>query len=152
MKRRLRSDSTTAIIKAMANARLEELKPPEHVKLTDNAKPYWSAVIDARARDDWTPVCLVLAAQLAQCQADIASNDLLLRSEDSIIENKFGVPMINPRALLIEKMTIREMALMRALRMGGSVSGRTDDDAKRRKIQNESAALRTELEDDGLLA
>lgn len=152
MKKRSRADSTSSVIKAMSDAAMGELNPPEHITLTESAIPFWKGIVRARARDEWLDVDLVVAGQLAQCQADISHQDVLLRAEGSIVTNERGTQIMNPRATLMENLARREMALMRTLRMGGRVSGDARDDAKRRKIQNESEKLRAELEDDELLA
>ena len=152
MAKRLRADSTASVIKAMADAAMGELLPPSHIAITDSAIPYWKGVVRARARDEWSEVDLVVAAQLAQCQSDMADQDVLLRSEGSIVANDRGTQIMNPRATLMENLARREMALMRTLRLGGSVSGDKRDDAKRRSIQRQSEEIRKELESDDLLA
>ncbi len=152
MPRRLRADSTASVIKAMADAAKGDLLPPEHVVITDSAIPYWKGIVCARARDEWTEVDLVVVGQLAQCQADMADQDVLLRSEGSIVTNERGTQIMNPRATLMENLARREMALMRTLRLGGAVSGDKRDDAKRRSIQKQSEQIRKELEEDDLLA
>ena len=152
MAKRLRADSTTSVIKAMSDAAMGELKPPSHIIITDSAIPYWNGVVRARARDEGSEVDLVVAAQLAQCQSDMADQDVLLRSEGSIVSNERGTQIMNPRATLMENLARREMALMRTLRLGGSVSGDKRDDAKRRSIQRQSEEIRKELESDDLLA
>lgn len=152
MAKRLRADSTTSVIKAMSDAAMGELTPPSHIVITDSAIPYWKGIVRARARDEWPDVDLVVAAQLAQCQSDMADQDVLLRSEGSIVANDRGTQIMNPRATLMENLARREMALMRTLRLGGSVSGDKRDDAKRRSIQRQSEEIRKELESDDLLA
>lgn len=152
MTRRLRADSTTSVIKAMSDAAMGELQPPSHITITDSAIPFWSGIVRARARDEWSEVDLVVVGQLAQCQADIADQDILLRTEGSIVTNERGTQIMNPRATLMENLARREMALMRTLRLGGSVSGDKRDDAKRRSIQRQSEEIRKELEDHDLLA
>lgn len=152
MTRRLRADSTTSVIKAMSDAAKGDLLPPDHVNITDDAIPYWKGIVRARARDEWTEVDLVVVGQLAQCQCDIAEQDVALRAEGSIVKNERGTQIMNPRATLMENLARREMALMRTLRLGGRVSGDGVDDAKRRSIQRQSEEIRKELESDDLLA
>jgi hypothetical protein len=152
MTRKLRADSTASKIKAMSDAALGLLEPPSHVKITQAALPYWEGIVRARARDEWSEVDLVVVGQLAQCQCDIAEQDVLLRQEGSIVANDRGTQIMNPRATLMENLARREMALMRTLRLGGSVSGDKRDDAKRRSIQRQSEEIRKELEEDSLLA
>lgn len=152
MTKRPKADSTTSIIKAMSDAAKEVLMPPEHVKITPDAMNYWKGIITARARDEWTEVDLVVVAQLAQCQCDMAEQDIALREEGSIVKNDRGTQIMNPRATLMENLARREMALMRTLRLGGHAGGDARDDVKRRSIQKQSENLRKELEDEDLLA
>lgn len=101
----------------MADAGIrKDTVPPSHYKLTKPALPFWKGIIDARAKDEWSDVDLVVAAQLAQCQADISKEEAKLRIEGNILPSKLGTVMINPRATLLEHMARREMALMRTLR------------------------------------
>lgn len=150
--KRPRSDSAAAAIKAMANAAKAEIQPPPYVVLTESAKPYWVGIMGARARDEWIEVDLVVASQLAQCQADMAEEDEALRIEGRVIKNDKGTPVMNPRAAVMENLARREMALMRTLRMGGRVAGDSRDEAGSRKVERQSKKLRAELEEDDLLA
>lgn len=152
--RKPRADSAAAAIKAMANAAQAAITPPEYVTITESAKPYFDAVVRARARDEWEECDLVVAAQLAQCMADIAEEDAALRSEGKVVKNDRGTQVMNPRTTVLEQLARREMALMRTLRMGGRIAGDTRDQLGKRKIESQSRKLRGELEeeDDGLLA
>lgn len=150
--RRQRSDSTEAIVKGMKDAAAPELVPPPHTRLRDTDMPFWRDIICARAREEWLPVDLVVAAQLSRCQNDIEIESQALQTEGSVIENQRGTMVANPRVNVLEQLARREMALMRTLRMGGRVSGDSRDDAARVKAQNQGKALRAELEDEDLLA
>jgi hypothetical protein len=152
--KRTRSDSAASAVKAMVDAAKPEIPPPDYVVLTESAMPFWSGVVRARARDEWAEVDLVVAAQLAQCQADIAEEDADLRIEGKVIRNDKGTPVMNPRTTVLEQLARREMALMRTLRMGGRIAGDVRDEVGKRKIERTSRKLRGELkeEEDGLLA
>jgi hypothetical protein len=95
--KRARSDSASSAVKAMVNAAKPDIEVPAWVTLTESAKPFWVGVVRARARDEWQEVDLVVAAQLAQCQADIAEEDEALRVEGRVIKNDRGTPVMNPR-------------------------------------------------------
>lgn len=151
-KTRTRADSAASAVKAMVNAAKAPLVPPAQVTLTASALPYWDNVVRARARDEWSDVDLVVAAQLAQCMADMADEDAELRIEGKVVKNDRGTQVMNPRTTVMEQLARREMALMRTLRMGGRVAGDSRDEAGRRKIERESAKLREELEENDLLA
>jgi hypothetical protein len=152
--KRTRSDSAASAVKAMVSAAQPDLQPPSHNPITESAKPYWLGVVRARARDEWSEVDLVVAAQLAQCQADIAEEDAMLRTEGRVMPNDRGTIVMNARTTVLEQLARREMALMRTLHIGGRISGDTRDLQGARKTERTSRKLRGELseEDDGLLA
>lgn len=150
--KRTRSDSAASAVKAMIDAAKDGLQPPPYVRLTDSALPYFEAVSRARARDEWAECDLVVAAQLAQCMADMADEDAELRLEGKVVKNDKGTQIMNPRTTVLEQLARREMALMRTLRMGGRVAGDARDMAGARKVEQQSRKLREELEEDDLLA
>ena len=114
--KRARSDSAASAVKAMVNAALPQLELPAHVRLRDGDRPFWDGVLRARARDEWIEADLVVAAQLARCQADIELEQQLLTSEGSVVENMKGTQIMNPRVTVLEQLSRREMALMRTLK------------------------------------
>lgn len=152
--KRARSDSAAQAIKAMANAAKSPLMPPAYVSITPDAAPYFEDISRVRARDEWSECDLVVAAQLAQCMADMATEDAALREEGRVVKNDRGTQIMNPRTTVLEQLARREMALMRTLRMGGRVAGDARDDVGKSKLERQSRKARTEVEeeDDGLLA
>jgi hypothetical protein len=152
--KRARADSAASAVKAMVDAAKPDIEVPAWVTLTESAKPFWIGVVRARARDEWQDVDLVVAAQLAQCQADIAEEDAALRLEGRVITNDRGTSIMNPRTTVLEQLARREMALMRTLRMGGRVAGDQRDDLGKRQLERGARKAReqVEAEDDGLLA
>lgn len=150
MPRKSRSDSVAAMLGAMESAALPELTPPKQCKLRDGDRPFWLAIVRARARDEWTDVQLVVAAQLARCQADIEREQARLDAESSVIENARGTPVMNPRVTVLEQLARREMAIMRSLQLAGS--GR--DLVKARSLESQARQVRSEIasEEDELLA
>ena len=147
-----KADTASAAVRAMVDAAKPPPEPPPHVRLRDGDRPFWDGIVRARGRDEWTDADLVVAAQLARCQADIERESARLDDESTVIENARGTPVCNPRVSVLEQLARREMALMRSLRMGGRVAGDARDDAGKRRILRESERLRAELEDDELLA
>jgi len=136
----------------MVNAALPLPGVPEHVRLRPEDLPFWEGIVRARAREEWTDADLVVAAQLARCQHDIEREASLLEAEGSVIENGRGSPVMNPRHAVLEQLARREMALMRTLRIGGSVIGDRRDLEKARQLQRQAERAREELADDDLLA
>ena len=150
--KRVRADSATAAVQAMVATAKPMPAVPAHVRLRDTDLPFWDGILRARARDEWTDPDLVVAAQLARCQADIEREQQILEGESTVIENARGTSVMNPRVSVLEQLARREMALLRTLRMGGRVAGDARDEATRRKIERQAEALRAELDEDELLA
>jgi len=154
MAKRAPSNSISAHIKAMANVMAPEFEPPAHVRLPDEARPFWSGIMASRARDEWSKNDFVVAAQLARAQYDIERESLLLEGEGSVVENARGTQVMNPRHSVLEQLARRELALMRALAMTATTVGK---DAKskveeNRKMERNVAKSKDELLDEDLLA
>lgn len=147
-----KADTADAAIRAMVNAGRRPHKPPAHIQLRPEDGPFWDGIVCARARDEWTQVDLVVAAQLARCQYDIEQESLTLAIEGTVLKNDRGTQVCNPRVSVLEQLARREMALMRSLRMGGRIAGDARDELGQRKIERQSKAVRKDLEDDELLA
>lgn len=125
---------------------------PKHVRLRESDRPFWEDILRSRARDEWMPADLVVAAQLARCQYDMEAESELLETEGSVLQNQRGTPVMNPRHQVLEQLARREMAMMRSLQMVGSSRGKREDLEKGRKLQNQAEKVREELADDELLA
>lgn len=150
--KRIRATSAESAVKAMLDAAQAPLAPPAHVRLRDGDMPFWDGVVRARARDEWADADLVVAAQLARCQADLEKEQVLLDKEGSVLHNGRGTMVMNARVSVLEGLARREMALLRTLRMGGRVSGDARDDVLRRQIQRQNEKAVEEQSDDDLLA
>ena len=151
--KRTRATSAESAVKAMLNAAKGPPEPPAHVRIRNGDRPFWDGVLCARARDEWTDADLVVAAQLARCQHDIETEQMLLDVDGSVVTNERGTQVMNPRVAVLEQLARREMALMRTLRMGGRIAGDTRDEAGRRTAERQAKAVRAELsEDEELLA
>ncbi|WP_341237920.1 TerS protein [uncultured Limnobacter sp.] len=146
------SNSASAAIDAALNAAKPLPELPKHVNLRPEDFPFWENILRARARDEWTEVDLVVAAQLARCQYDIEKESLALDSEGSVVDNQRGTKVMNPRHAVLEQLARREMAIMRSLRLTGSSTGDTRDLEKARKLQRQAEAARNEVTEDDLLA
>ncbi len=146
------ANSAEAAVKAAVDAAKGPPQPPKHVRLRKEDLPFWDGVVCARARDEWTAADLVVAAQLARCQRDIEAESEKLDAEGTVLENARGTPVANPRVMVLEQLARREMAIMRTLRMGGAAAGEARHVVERRRVANEARKVRSELQDDELLA
>lgn len=129
--RRPRSDSVKAMVDAAVNVSLPPLRPPPHVTLSAAAELFFPAIIEARARIEWRTMDLVTAAQLAECQAAIQREQRQLDLEGMIEDGRE-----NPRVKLITQLTTRELAIMRALQMGGiaGIKGANSSDLRNSRM------------------
>lgn len=155
--KRTRSDSAESALKAMQNAAKGDLQPPEFITLSADAELYFVALVRARARDEWSEAHLIVAAQLAECMADLATEEGHLLIEGRVITNDKGTPIMNPRMSVCEQLARKEMAFMRSLQMGGRTPGGEGDARNKAGARKAEAKARTvraqvEQEDDGLLA
>ena len=147
--RRIHANSVNSAVKAMLNASLADLRPPEHVRLRDGDEPFWVGVVRARARDEWTETDLVVAAQLARCLHDIEVEQLLLEADGTVVTNDKGTQIVNPRVSVLEQYARREMALMRTLRMGGySPDKQLPNLLNARKTERQARKVKDELADE----
>lgn len=140
--RRPRSDSTKAAVQAAQNAALGPLEPPPYVTLRPQDKPFWEAIMKARARHTWDDADLVTAATLAKAQADIQALQSQIDAEGYIIDGK-----INPAAQMLETLSKRVTSLSRLLHTHAEAKlGRARDNGKTLALEREA-----EQDDDGLI-
>jgi hypothetical protein len=110
---------------------------PDHIKLRDCDRPYWDAVLRARALDEWGKVELALAAQLARVMADIDAEQERMAEESAVLQSK-GWPCVNPRLTAITNLTGRQIKLMSALRITGMVVADNENPLPARKAEREA--------------
>lgn len=146
------ADTAAGALKAMLDAAAPLAKPPAQCAMRDGDLPFWDAIVKARAKDEWTDANLVVAAQLARVQHDIEVQQAELDAEGTVVRNDKGTQIANPRCTVLERMSSRQLSLMRALSMVGDHVVDKRDLQGKRKIEQSSRKLRDELEDDALLA
>lgn len=141
--RKQRIDSIAAAV-SVATSAGQQILPPDHCPLPDEAMPFWEAITRGRAREEWnsTPSLLVTASNLAWTQWQIVT-----------IRKTVEVEAV-PDAKAVQRMSDLqrlEMAYLRTLQQHGrGAEGEKRDVAARR-----SAAGQIERDtsmDDDLLA
>lgn len=136
---RTRSDSAAGAVDAARAIAEGPIEPPAHVSLRDGDRPFWEAVVRARARNTWTEVDLAKAANLARCQADIERISGELAVEGDTSTNDRGTVIVNPKHALLETLSRREIALSRAIHVHAEATvGKSEDASK--KLGAERAA------------
>lgn len=152
MPNRKRSDSAQAAVDAIVAVAMPELQPPSFVRLSEDALKFWPGIIHARAREEWRDVDLVVAAQLATCQALIEAESRVLEEEGMIVRNDRGTQIENPRNKVVQTLATREMALMRTLLMGGKDGGDARNMKGARAMESSARKAAKQLENEDLLA
>jgi len=155
--RKARSDSAAAMIKAAKNVALGDPMPPAHVQISPGVMPDYLAIVRARARDEWSELDLIVAAQLAECIGKQREQDIQLVLEGDVIKNDKGTMVANPRVSILAQLAGRQMAYMRTLQMGGRLPGTAGDKRKKqgaRALEHGARASKAEAaeEENELLA
>jgi phage terminase small subunit len=149
MNRKHRTDSVTGQAQAMADAMLGPLEPPRHVKLRDGDRPFWDAIVCARARNKWDDHDLAVAAGLARCLADIETYQTRLDAEGAVIENAKGTMVANPLFAILETLSRRAVALSRMLHVHPEAKqGKSRDQGKALKAERDAGMVADDLDDD----
>lgn len=138
--RRQRSDSAAAAIAATQAAALGPLEPPAHVTLRPGDRPFWNAIMLARARDTWTEVDLTTAATLARTQADIEDLHATLAAAGYLLGDK-----PHPLAAVVETLARRAVALTRVLHVHAEATvGKSEDAAKALELERKARQDKTD--------
>ena len=151
--RRKRSDSAAYQTSIMQDA-LKGKAPPAYVKISAEERPFWDAVIKARA--EWTEVDLVHAAALARAQAAIEKESVLLSKEGTVIETKSGNQMLNPRIRALQALTTLSLNYSVKIQVHAvATTGKAEENINKNKAKKQAldAAENNALElEDGLIA
>ncbi|MEP3870243.1 MAG: P27 family phage terminase small subunit, partial [Parasphingorhabdus sp.] len=145
-----RIDSNTAAVEVMRKA-AAELMPPAHVELWECDMPFWHNIISEKAKSEWTPGDLEIAALLARALARLTEEENIMRGEESVITTKGGNLAANPRVRIIADCHARALKYRQTLGIHSrGRDGEKRDTDKRRAIAKEIEA--NNPLDDGLLA
>ncbi len=141
--RRLRSDSIHAAAEAYQNAAQAPIESPSCVTLRDGDLPFWTRIVESKARSTWTPADLVSAAHLARAMADMETLQAQLDVEGYVTGDK-----INPAAKALEMLSKRVVMIARAIQVHALATvGDARDAGKAATAEREAR----EQEDDPLL-
>ena len=144
--RQTRSDSAAAALEAAKNAALPDLRPPDYVRLSPEAEQYFTDIVRARARHEWNPHQLTVAAQMAECMADQDDARAELALEGWTVTNDKGEVKANPLVGIVEALARRQLALGRSLQMIGRALGDPRKPQGPRAAEERARRLRQEVE------
>lgn len=145
------TDTVTGAVKLLQSEMSPLPSVPAHVKLRDCDFPFWTDILRARAREEWTDLDLVLAAQLARCQADIEIEQGLIYSEGSIITNDRGTSVTNPRLRALNELKQSQLATVKALALNATAKADPRDIAKQRKAAFSARQVAEEIQEEDLI-
>ena len=138
-KRRTRSDSTAASVKAFAGAS-EPIEPPK--PLEDNELVYWHDITRARAREDWTAIDLMHAWNLSKILAYIEDSHTEIATRGLTITNARGTDVDNPAISRLEKLSRLALSYSTKLHVHAEATvGKSEDSAKRATKQREAGQI-----------
>jgi phage terminase small subunit len=144
MNRKNRIDSIDAQVQTI-QANSKPIRPPKHVHLFKTAEPFFRAIVEARERASWNDHDLILAATLANTQANAELLKLELAKEGDIVDGK-----VNPLHGIHETLCRRIIALSRLLQVHpGARLGQARETGRR---TNKERELLDSFPDDELLA
>lgn len=147
--KRTRSDSATAAVRAAQVAAAGPIEPPAHVMLRDADRPFWDAIVGARARDSWNTSDLENAANLARCKSDIERVQREINDEGDTLVNDRGTVVLNPKHSLLEVLSRRAMALSRMLHVHAEATvGESRDQSKTLAAEKQAKKARGAADDD----
>lgn len=150
--RRPAADSVDGALAAFAGAAAGPIAPPETVRLREGDLPIWTAVVSARARDEWSEVDLMHAANLTRCLADIERISAEIHAQGDTLENARGTCVANPKHVLLETLSRRAVALTRLLHLHAAALARPSQVINQREAEADARKTVDELGEDDLLA
>lgn len=137
--RKSRIDSTTAAVAVMLKA-TRSIEPPAHAPLDDDAGPFWSEIIKARALSEWTDHDLTCASDLANAMAALVDNRRKLRAEGEVLKPEGGKEFANPRVAVVHGLHAQIKSARQSLSIHGRAAGEARDIGKRRAQAKEIEA------------
>lgn len=108
MARKQRADSVEGAVRAIGNVLADPLPPPW--ALSAEQKPIWDEILLRRSRDEWQPVDLRFAWELADVIVRLHDEEARLSGEGLILDSERG-PRLNPRAPIVQRLSRRAMWL-----------------------------------------
>jgi hypothetical protein len=114
MKRKIRASSVDGAVNAMQNVIAAPLSSPW--PLSAAQKPIWDEILLRRSRDEWRPIDLRFAWELAEVLVRLKEEKKLLADEGTVLAGERG-PTANPRNRVVAQLSRQAMSLAVYLRV-----------------------------------
>lgn len=132
-KPRVKIDTIAETARVAANAK-KPINPPDNVPLGSEDLEFFCNIINEAAREEWSEHKIELAAHLARKMRRVVVEDAMLDVEGSVIVNRFGDKVPNPRVAVLKSLTTDILAIRRSLQIHERLkSGDTRDTLVRRE-------------------
>ena len=139
MARKPKATSNDGMQKALQDVRAGPFAPPW--PLSREQQPIWDEILVGRARDEWNPIDLRFAFELAGVLVALHEERLKLDGEGSVIEGANGAKA-NPRGRVVDQLARRCASLARYLRIHPGAAGYEPSIVNgRRKTEKEARDL-----------
>ena len=121
---------------------------PDHIRLDDQDRPFFSSVLAEFANAEWTNHKLELAAMLARTMTDLHNEQIALRKEGSVVTTERGTQVTNPRKTVIQMYAGTVLSFRRSLALNARAREDRRDTAARRKAIKQAEDGINGLDDD----
>lgn len=149
--RRERVDSTSSAVRVARRAQ-EAISPPRDVPLDKADLPFFANILAMKAKADWKPHEIEVAATLARVMADLIADRTAYREEGSLVVNGKGGVMSNPRLQAMRDHAALLISLRKTLGLDARAAGDGRDVAKQREGARKVEADAADALDDELFA
>ncbi len=126
--------------------------PPQHLRLGARQLPFWDTVIASRDPGCWNEFEFALCAQLATVQAEIEQLAATVDAQGPLVKTPSGRVKRSPACEALDTCTRLEMALLRALTLGGRVAGDSRHWRSARRAEENARRALAVIGRDSLLA
>ena len=145
--RKKRSDSIDASVAAFKAAN-ETIEPPSHLRVDDEARPFWDDIIATRALHNWTPNDLIVAATLARTYRDIEKYTTLVDKNTRLTKTDGGGIRVNAAHRVLVDLIPQAAAMARSIQVHArATQGESRDQSKTNSVYRDARQISDSLDD-----
>ena len=116
MKKRSDKNSATSALAGFVGATNDRIALPAGLELCSKAELIiWHQFTRARVRSDWRDMHLILLTKIVKMEADIRTAQIELDAMGMMVENKCGIPILNPLLSVIGTLERRQRTVIRSM-------------------------------------
>lgn len=131
--RQLRIDGLPEKIR-IAGGATKVIEPPAHIVMEERALVYFHEMIAEKAKADWSEHEISLCALLARSIAELDYNQERMQKEGSMVKNKSGDIVANPRQKIITNLYDKIATMRRSIGIYSMAAGGKKFDVLKRQM------------------